>query len=335
MNIKLMIKKSPIKKPFFFDTPQGVDHVTKTVAEDSIEKMTPFKKDMLDKLNREMKLSLLKSEEQTLKKFMNEDPSTYPSDPEQRGKLMNIQALEKSLGIRPDSWRRFVKTGALPLAEKKPDLWKDVIYKGMTIQEKGQWNAEQRKEKLKKQKEFEEEKKQKRIANHTKQQWGIPDKKLADLPIIKNNINYQKIPNQDLKNHMKKWISEADSDRKKKVASSPNKPTEANGHDPYPNVIPIGPIPHEKPWYEDMKKLRAESKEAEDKFKMVLVEGALDKLKDTGIETILIPESTAVSSEPLNLDQILNISRNISRIPPKERSLVKARLIASIPKARI
>jgi len=290
-----MIKKSPIKKPFFFDTPQGVDHVTKTVAEDSIEKMTPFKKDMLDKLNREMKLSLLKSEEQTLKKFMNEDPSTYPSDPEQRGKLMNIQALEKSLGIRPDSWRRFVKTGALPLAEKK----------------------------------------QKRIANHTKQQWGIPDKKLADLPIIKNNINYQKIPNQDLKNHMKKWISEADSDRKKKVASSPNKPTEANGHDPYPNVIPIGPIPHEKPWYEDMKKLRAESKEAEDKFKMVLVEGALDKLKDTGIETILIPESTAVSSEPLNLDQILNISRNISRIPPKERSLVKARLIASIPKARI
>ena len=55
-----MIKKSPIKKPFFFDTPQGVDDVTKTVAEDSIEKMTPLKKDQLDKLNRDMKLSLLK-----------------------------------------------------------------------------------------------------------------------------------------------------------------------------------------------------------------------------------------------------------------------------------
>ena len=140
-----MIKKSPIKKPFFFDTPQGVDHVTKTVAEDSIEKMPPFKKDMLDKLNRDMKLSLLKSEEQTLKKFMNEDPSTFPSDPEQRGKLMNIQALEKSLNIRPDSWKRFVKTGALPLAEKKPDFWKDVLYKGMTPHEKGQWNSAERK----------------------------------------------------------------------------------------------------------------------------------------------------------------------------------------------
>ena len=140
-----MIKKSPIKKPFFFDTPQGVDHVTNTVAEDSIEKMTPLKKDQLDKLNRDMKLSLLKSEEKTLKKFMNEDPSTYPSDPEQRGKLMNIQALEKSLNIRPDSWKRFVKTGALPLAEKKPDLWKDVLYPSMTIHEKAQWNAQERK----------------------------------------------------------------------------------------------------------------------------------------------------------------------------------------------
>ena len=178
-----------------------------------------------------------------------------------------------------------------------------------------------------------------RVRAHYSKAWGVEldpkkmknqDKKLADLPIIKGNINYQKIPNQDLKSKMREWISEADSE-KKKVAYG----VKPNGFDPNPNVIPIGPIPHEKPWYEDIKKLRAESKEAEDKFKMVLVEGALDKLKDTGIETILIPESTAVSSEPLNLDQILNISRNISRIPPKERSLVKARLIASIPKARI
>ena len=129
---------------------------------------------------------------------------------------------------------------------------------------------------------------------------------------------------------MKKWINDADSE-KKKVAYG----VKPNGYDPNPNVIPIGPIPHEKPWYEDLKKIKEDSKKAENRFKTILVEGALDKLKDTGIETILIPESTAVSSEPLNLDQILNISRNISRIPPKERSLVKARLIASIPKARI
>jgi len=144
-NINNKKKEFPIKKPYVFDTPEGVDHVTKTLQEDNIEKMTPFKKDQLDKLNREMKLSLLKSEEKSLKKFMNEDPSSYPSDPEQRGKLMNIQALEKSLNIRPDSWKRFVKTGALPLAEKKPDLWKDVIYPSMTIHEKATWNAEKRK----------------------------------------------------------------------------------------------------------------------------------------------------------------------------------------------
>ena len=65
----------------------------------------------------------------------------------------------------------------------------------------------------------------------------------------------------DLKAKMRKWIQEADEEKlqnqkifknninkkKIKVASKP-KP---NGHDTQPNVIPIGPIPHEKPWYED------------------------------------------------------------------------------------
>lgn len=60
----------------------------------------------------------------------------------------------------------------------------------------------------------EERKRQLRIKNHTKQQWGIQDKKLADLPIIKNNINYQKIPNQELKSNMRKWIREADNEKK-------------------------------------------------------------------------------------------------------------------------
>ncbi|MBC8298361.1 MAG: hypothetical protein H8E55_21545 [Pelagibacterales bacterium] len=66
----------------------------------------------------------------------------------------------------------------------------------------------------------------------------------------------------DLKPKMRKWIQEADDEKlenleifkdninkkkKIKVASRP-KP---NGYDTEPNVIPIGPIPHEKPWYED------------------------------------------------------------------------------------
>ena len=60
---------------------------------------------------------------------------------------------------------------------------------------------------------YEDDKKQNRIANYLKQQWGILDKP-----------------------------------KNKRVSYKPN--TVSNGHDPYPNVIPIGPIPHEKPWYE-------------------------------------------------------------------------------------
>ena len=56
------------------------------------------------------------------------------------------------------------------------------------------------------------EKKLKRIGNYLKQQWGILDKP-----------------------------------KNKKISYKPN--TISNGHDPYPNVIPIGPIPHERPWW--------------------------------------------------------------------------------------
>ena len=64
----------------------------------------------------------------------------------------------------------------------------------------------------KKQKEFDEKKRQLRVANYLKQQWGILDKP-----------------------------------KNKKISYKPN--TVSNGHDPYPNVIPIGPIKHERPWW--------------------------------------------------------------------------------------
>ena len=66
----------------------------------------------------------------------------------------------------------------------------------------------------------------------------------------------------DLKPKIRNWIQEADDEKlenleifkdninkkkKIKVASKP-KP---NGYDTEPNVIPIGPIPHAKPWYDD------------------------------------------------------------------------------------
>ena len=37
---------------------------------------------------------------------------------------------------------------------------------------------------------------------------------------------------------------------KVKVAFKPN--TVSNGYDHHPNVIPIGPIPHERPWYDEL-----------------------------------------------------------------------------------
>ena len=47
---------------------------------------------------------------------------------------------------------------------------------------------------------------------------------------------------------IEKKITYEDVDGKnKRFSYKPN--TVSNGHDPYPNVIPIGPIPHERPWW--------------------------------------------------------------------------------------
>ena len=230
-----MIKKSfPIKKPYFYDTKEGVDHFTKLMIEENPKKLSEKEKQDIHKTGREMKRAALDYHAEKLKKFDNLDPSSYPADPIQRGRLLEIGKLEKDLELPPGQrkprrniWDEYVKTGKMPeltaeerIRAKGPSDW-DVIYGSMTPFEKGQWNAEQRKDKLKKQKEFDEEKRQLRVKNHTKQQWGIQDKKLADLPIIKNNINYQKMPNQDLKSKMRGWIKEADNEKKQEVINKP------------------------------------------------------------------------------------------------------------------
>jgi len=159
---------------------------------------------------------------------------------------LEIGKLEKDLEVPPGQrkprrnvWDEFVKNkGVMPvltaeerIRAKGPSDW-DVIYGSMSPQEKGTWNAEKRREKLQKQKEFEEEKKQKRIANHTKRQWGIPDKKSVNylsnnysfeenFKKQSKNINYQKMPNQDLKSNMRKWIREADNEKKQEVINKP------------------------------------------------------------------------------------------------------------------
>ena len=202
-----MIKKNfPIKKPYFYDTKEGIDYFTKLSIEENPKKLTPKELADIHKLNKDMKRSALEDHSKKLKKFDNLDPTTYPSDPVQRGTLLEIGKLEKDLEVPPGQrkprrniWDEYVKTGQLPeltaeerIRAKGPSDW-DVVYGSMSPMEKGQWNAEQRRKKIQRQKEDEEERRQKRIANHTKQQWGIAEKKLTET---------------------RGWINEADNEKK-------------------------------------------------------------------------------------------------------------------------
>jgi hypothetical protein len=133
-------KPSPIKKPFVYDTKEGIDFLTKTLKEEATHKLSPQENANIDKMNRDMKRSVLKDHIKTLKPFDNLDRSTYPSRPEVRGKLLEIEKLEKDL--EP--------------TKKRPSTW-DVIYQSMTPIEKGQWNSEQRRNKQERLKEEQED----------------------------------------------------------------------------------------------------------------------------------------------------------------------------------
>jgi len=150
--IKPAKRPFPIKKPFISDTKEGIDFYTKTLKEEATHKLSPQENANIDKMNRDMKRAVLKDHIKTLKPFDNLDRSTYPSRPEVRGKLLEIDKLEKDLyPPKRDHFKHFTKTGEFlePTKEeirrsKLPSTW-DVIYQNMTPLEKGQWNAEQRK----------------------------------------------------------------------------------------------------------------------------------------------------------------------------------------------
>ena len=186
-----MIKKSfPIKKPYLYDTKDGIDFFTKELLIDNnSKKLSPKEKQDIHNLGRDMKKSVLNHHIKTLKPFDNLDSSTYPSRPEVRGKLLEIEKLEKDLAPpklanlpilknninKPrsrtgnpsgrDYWREYVDSGGKELPEVSPedrnqpsatDWWK-AIYKGMSPFEKGQWNNEQRRKKLQREKETAED----------------------------------------------------------------------------------------------------------------------------------------------------------------------------------
>ena len=145
------IKPSPVKKPFVYDTKEGIDFFTKTLKEEANHKLSPKENSDIDKLNRDMKSSVLKQHIKTLQPFDSLNNESYPSRPEVRGKLLEMDKLEKDLEPpKRDHFKHFAKTGKFlePTKEeiqrsKLPSTW-DVIYQSMTPIEKGQWNREQR-----------------------------------------------------------------------------------------------------------------------------------------------------------------------------------------------
>ena len=114
------------KATYPFDTADGIDFATKTLSE---EATNPKQIKDNEILNKEMKLSVLKSEIGGLKKFDNYDPSSYPSDPEQRRRLKNIADLEKNLGYDKRENNVPYKKDTRSPAQKKRDkfnLWSEI-----------------------------------------------------------------------------------------------------------------------------------------------------------------------------------------------------------------
>ena len=163
-------KKPLVQTPFFPDTNEGVDHFIKYAKFDHAD--NPKKIKQLDDLGTKMKRSLINDYTKELKPFDNLDKRTYPSDPKQRGKLLEIGKLEKALEperfndkilkrgkyepkkAKRNYWEHFRKTGRIlePTKEeikrtKGPSDW-EIIYESMTPIEKGQWNLEKRKQGL-------------------------------------------------------------------------------------------------------------------------------------------------------------------------------------------
>ena len=163
-------KKPLVQTPFFPDTNEGVDHFIKYAKFDHAD--NPKKIKELDDLGTKMKRSLINDYTKELKPFDNLDKRTYPSDPKQRGKLLEIGKLEKALEperyndkilkrgkyepkkAKRNYWEHFRKTGRIlePTKEeikrtKGPSDW-EIIYESMTPIEKGQWNLEKRKQGL-------------------------------------------------------------------------------------------------------------------------------------------------------------------------------------------
>tara|TARA_Y100001951_G_scaffold90587_1_gene83837 strand:+ start:341 stop:1366 length:1026 start_codon:yes stop_codon:yes gene_type:complete len=120
------------------------------------------------------------------------------------------------------------------------------------------------------------------------------DEKLVNSKILKNNINNKKrntfdeyVKTGKLPTLTKEEIKELEGnkrvrdyiinkDKPKKVAYG----VKPNGFDPNPNVIPIGPIPHEKPWWETNYQFKFPKKEKYTVLDKIKLQADLEKAAD-------------------------------------------------------
>jgi hypothetical protein len=143
-NVSYKKLKEKEKGTYPFDTPQGIDHVTKTMKEEADHKLSSKENKDIDILNKEMKLSVLKKEIDNTPKFEHHNADSYPSSPEQRRRLKNIDKLEKSLGYNSQEINVPYKKNTITDAEierrlknaRGPSTWDLITKTAKTWQEK-------------------------------------------------------------------------------------------------------------------------------------------------------------------------------------------------------
>jgi len=103
-----VIKNFPIKRPFYYDRKEGIDHFTKIMIEENPKKLSDKEKQDIHKLGQDMKRDALNRHVKEVKQMDILDPNTYLSNPKVRGKILEIDKLEKDLNLAPPKPKKSV-----------------------------------------------------------------------------------------------------------------------------------------------------------------------------------------------------------------------------------
>ena len=87
----------PIQQPWFYDTKEGIDYFVDLAISENPKKLDSKEIKEIKDLGNDMKKSAYEDHAKSLKQFRNDDPKSYPSNPLQRGKLLEMGKLEADL----------------------------------------------------------------------------------------------------------------------------------------------------------------------------------------------------------------------------------------------